>query len=96
MKNLRTGLSFAATAALVAISATSTPAFAQQGRNANVHCYGVNTCRGQSACRTASNECRGQNTCRGQGFRELTARQCRTQGGSLTAPAAPAAPSQGN
>ncbi len=93
MTNLRTGLSFAATAALVALSATATPAAAQQGRNANVHCYGVNTCRGQSACRTAANECRGQNACRGQGFSELTARQCRAQHGSITPPAAPA-PSQ--
>ncbi len=90
MTNLRNGLSLAATAALVALSATSTPAFAQsRGAAATVHCYGVNTCRGQSACRTASNECRGQNACRGQGFRELTARQCRAQGGSLTAPTAP-------
>ena len=90
MTNIRNGLSFAATAALIALSATATPAMAQsRGAAATVHCYGVNTCRGTSACRTAANECRGQNTCRGQGFTELTARQCRAQNGSLTAPAAP-------
>lgn len=89
MTNIRSSLSFAATAALVALSATAVPA-AAQSRAATVHCYGVNTCRGQSACRTAANECRGQNSCRGQGFSELTTRQCTARHGSLTPPAAPA------
>jgi hypothetical protein len=37
---------------------------------------GVNACKGQSACKTASNECKGQNSCKGQGFVELTQKEC--------------------
>ena len=85
MMTLKTGASIAATAALLALSgaAVSTPSFAQ---GANVHCYGVNSCKGQSACKTAKNDCRGMNSCKGQGFKEMTARACAAAGGSLTEP----------
>ena len=43
---------------------------------AKMHCMGVNSCKGQSACKTASNECRGMNTCKGQGFKEMTQKEC--------------------
>jgi hypothetical protein len=43
---------------------------------AKMHCTGVNACKGQSACKTASNECRGMNTCKGQGFKEMTQQEC--------------------
>ncbi len=48
----------------------------------SVHCYGVNACKGQSACKTASSSCKGQNACKGQGFLELaSAEECTAQGG---------------
>jgi len=85
MITTRTGFSLAATAAVVALSAAAptAPVFAAQGA-AKVHCYGVNSCKGTSDCKTAKNECRGQNECKGQGFKELTAKQCKAEGGSLT------------
>lgn len=43
---------------------------------ATVQCAGVNSCKGQSACKTASNACKGQNSCKGQGFLELTKAKC--------------------
>jgi uncharacterized membrane protein len=84
MITMKHGVSIAATAALLALSAvgTTAPAFAKQ--EAKVHCYGVNTCKGTSDCKTAKNECKGQNDCKGHGFKELTAKQCKTAGGSLT------------
>ena len=44
--------------------------------DAKMHCMGVNSCKGQSACKTASNECRGMNTCKGKGFMEMTKKEC--------------------
>lgn len=87
MITMKSGFSIATTAALLALSAvgTSAPAFGQDGAaTAKVHCYGINTCKGTSACKTAHNECRGQNECKGQGFKELTAKQCTAAGGKLT------------
>jgi uncharacterized membrane protein len=85
MITMKSGASIAATAALLALSALSptAPAFAK-GHEAKVHCYGVNTCKGTSDCKTAKNECKGQNDCKGHGFKELTEKQCTTAGGSLT------------
>ncbi len=31
---------------------------------ANVHCYGVNTCKGHNDCKIAGNACKGQNDCK--------------------------------
>ena len=84
MITARSGVSIAATAALLALSALSptAPALAK-GEVAKVHCYGVNTCKGTSDCKTAKNECKGMNDCKGHGFKEMTAQQCTTAGGTL-------------
>lgn len=84
MITARSGVSIATTAALLALSALAptAPALAKHAV-AKVHCYGVNTCKGTSACKTAKNECKGLNDCKGQGFKELTAKQCTTAGGNL-------------
>ena len=49
-----------------------------------IHCYGINTCKGTSDCKTAKNECKGQNDCKGQGFKAMTSKACKAAGGSLT------------
>jgi hypothetical protein len=43
---------------------------------AKIQCTGVNSCKGQSACKSASNSCKGMNSCKGQGFLELTKKEC--------------------
>jgi hypothetical protein len=53
---------FATAAAVFAVSAFTTAAYAQ------VPCTGVNACKGQSACKSAANACKGQNACKGKGF----------------------------
>ncbi len=64
----------------------SAPAFAAHHEAKNVHCYGVNACKGTSACKTAKSDCKGMNECKGQGFTEMTAEKCVAAGGSLTEP----------
>ncbi|EQB34103.1 BufA2 family periplasmic bufferin-type metallophore [Sphingobium ummariense] len=82
------GASFAATAALIAagLAVSSAPAYAKKAEAKTVHCYGVNSCKGESDCKTAHNECKGQNSCKGEGFKALTQAQCSAAGGSLTEP----------
>jgi uncharacterized membrane protein len=88
MLTIRNGVSLATSAALVAFAAAAptTPVLAKSAGASMVHCYGVNTCKGTSDCKTAKNDCKGQNSCKGQGFKELTAKQCKAESGSLTAP----------
>jgi uncharacterized membrane protein len=90
MTSSRTVLSFAAAAAVMAFAnLASTTAVAKDANGAKVvHCYGVNSCKGTSDCKTMKHECKGQNSCKGHGFKELTADACTAQGGSLTEPKA--------
>ena len=46
--------------------------------DAKIHCTGVNSCKGQSACKSGNHSCKGMNSCKGQGFLELTKQQCET------------------
>ncbi|WP_442679945.1 BufA2 family periplasmic bufferin-type metallophore [Sphingomonas sp. ASY06-1R] len=87
MISTRTGISFATSAALIAIAsaAPTAPAFAKHAGGAAVHCYGVNSCKGTSDCKTAHSDCKGMNACKGQGFKEMSAKACTAAGGSLTA-----------
>jgi uncharacterized membrane protein len=86
MITIKSGVSIATTAALLALAAATTtaPAFAQSAKAETVHCYGVNSCKGTSDCKTASNDCKGMNSCKGHGFKEMSSKACTAAGGSLT------------
>src|SRR5687768_17391225 len=67
MSNMRraSGASLAAAAALLLMAGCSTSDAPAQ--SAQVQCAGINACKGQSACKSASNSCKGLNACKGQG-----------------------------
>jgi len=76
------GLSLAvAAASLFATGCSSTPT--STASTAAVHCAGLNSCKGQSACKTANNACKGQNSCKGQGFVDVSASECSAKGGKV-------------
>ena len=52
----------------------STAAFAAD--TATIHCTGVNSCKGQSECKSAKNSCKGMNSCKGQGYVSMTKEAC--------------------
>ncbi len=54
-----------------------------------VKCYGVNSCKGTSACSGAGHGCAGKNACKGQGFLQMSKDDCMKQGGKLTEPGPP-------
>lgn len=69
-----TGLAMATAAAgLFATAAMSTASAAEAGK---VHCDSVNSCKGQTACQTASNACKGQNSCKGKGWLYMSKAEC--------------------
>jgi hypothetical protein len=50
---------------------------------AQVHCYGINGCKGQNDCKTADNACKGMGSCKGQGFKATTLAACNDAGGTV-------------
>lgn len=71
-----------AAAGLVSISPVSS-AISDNATAANVHCYGVNKCKGHNDCKTASNACKGHASCKGHGFVAMPAKACDDVGGKV-------------
>ena len=67
---------FAAATAAAMLFSTAMVGTAVAATGTNVQCAGVNSCKGQSACKTANNACKGQNSCKGKGFLEMSQADC--------------------
>ncbi|MEH6457275.1 MAG: hypothetical protein V7749_13180 [Cocleimonas sp.] len=50
---------------------------------AEVKCSGINSCKGTSACATATSACQGQNSCKGKGWIKATKADCEAKGGTV-------------
>ncbi|MES9942392.1 MAG: hypothetical protein ABW104_07835 [Candidatus Thiodiazotropha sp. 6PLUC2] len=79
--------------ASLALASTAATLFAvapmksvQAGSDANVHCFGVNKCKGHNDCKTANNACKGHAACKGQGFVNMSKHACEEIGGSVDKP----------
>ena len=74
-----TGVALALTAAtLFAIAPIAAHAGSDKGK-----CMGANSCKGHSACKTATSSCKGLNSCKGHGFLELSKSECDAAGGNF-------------
>ena len=85
--SMKPNFGLAAAAAIFALSAGVTTSVHAEGAKAKaevVHCFGENTCKGTSDCKSYTHDCKGQNDCKGQGFKDISAKACAKQGGSLT------------
>jgi uncharacterized membrane protein len=79
MRKNSTGVALATAAAMLfgtALTSTASAADETKAEGAKIHCTGVNSCKGQSACKSANNACKGQNSCKGKGFLEMTKADC--------------------
>jgi hypothetical protein len=78
-------LALAASAAALFAGAMSSPVFADEAQSStSVKCMGINGCKGQSKCKTASNACAGQNSCKGMGWLVTSsAEECTQKGGTV-------------
>jgi hypothetical protein len=63
----------------------ATPVLANEaGNSTQVKCMGINACKGQTKCKTATNACAGQNSCKGMGWLlSASADECVKQGGKV-------------
>jgi uncharacterized membrane protein len=85
--SIKSGVSIAAAAAFLALTAASVaaPANAADPDPAG-RCYGVNSCKGQSLCATAKHDCKNLNNCKGEGVLWMPKSQCLAKGGTLSEP----------
>lgn len=79
------GLALASAAATLLLAGTSTTASAaSHGKKvAEIKCSGINSCKGASACATATSSCAGQNSCKGQGWIKTSTKECTDKGGTV-------------
>jgi hypothetical protein len=85
MSNMRpiSGASLAAAAALLLVAGCSS-SYDKPAQSAEVMCSGINACKGQGACKTATNACKGQAACKGQGWLPTaSAEECTSKGGTV-------------
>ncbi|KTC63939.1 hypothetical protein AO262_11130 [Pseudomonas fluorescens ABAC62] len=54
-----------------------------QAADAQVHCYGVTSCKGMNDCKTKDHACKGLGACKGQGFKAMTKSACDAAGGKV-------------
>lgn len=55
-----------------------------QTTTADVHCYGINACKGQNDCSTDTNSCKGKGSCKGTGWVSKPSEQeCTKAGGKV-------------
>jgi len=81
-----TTIALATAAAAMFSAAPMTAVQAGSGSEANVHCFGVNKCKGHNDCKTATNACKGHASCKGQGFVSMSKHACEEIGGSVDKP----------
>jgi hypothetical protein len=74
-------ISIAAAAAFYSMY-KSVETFAPKAEAAQIACFGINACKGQTQCATAFNACPGQNSCQGKGFLYTSATECTDKGGA--------------
>ena len=76
-----------ASAAAALVLAGNVVARATDKTGSEVHCAGINACKGQGSCAGAENACKGKNTCKGKGYVDLSsADECAKKGGKVIEP----------
>jgi RNA polymerase sigma-70 factor (ECF subfamily) len=66
----------AAAAGALFLAGAAAPAAADDAKDGEIKCEGVNSCKGHGACATLWNECGGKNECKGKGFVLMKLEEC--------------------
>ncbi len=72
--NTKSAVLAAAAAALFTTGMMGAPGIAEAADD--VHCEGVNSCKGQTECAAAGHDCSGKNSCKGKGWKSMAAEDC--------------------
>ena len=81
------GMLIASAAAALILAGNVTARAGEQKMGGDVHCAGINACKGQGSCAGADNSCKGKNGCKGKGFVDVSsADECAKKGGKVVEP----------
>ncbi len=73
-----------ALAAASLFSVLSTAGSEAQTAANDVHCYGINACKGQNDCATDTHSCKGEGSCKGTGWvSKPSVQECTKAGGQV-------------
>lgn len=76
-----------ATGAAALLLAGGVVARAVEQGSGEVHCAGINECKGKGSCAGAANACKAQNECKGKGYVDVSsAEECIKKGGKVIEP----------
>jgi len=75
-----------ASAAAALVLAGNVVARATDKTASEVHCAGINACKGKGSCAGADNACKAKNECKGKGYVDVgSADECTKAGGRVIA-----------
>ena len=78
------GATLATVAAALFIAGAGITAAPTASQADEVKCSGINSCKGQGSCKTASNDCKGLNSCKGHGWvPTASTEECTSKGGMV-------------
>ncbi len=83
--NKVTGFLIASAAAGLVLSGAVTARAEEAKSGGEVHCSGVNACKGQGGCAGADHACAGKNGCKGKGVVKTSEKECKEKGGKVVA-----------
>ncbi len=82
---VRRGMLIASAAAALLLSG-KVVARAADKAGGEVHCAGINACKGKGSCAGAENACKAKNDCKGKGYVDVSsAEECKKAGGKVLA-----------
>ncbi len=85
--NAKRAVLAAAAAALFTAGVSMTPGSASaehHEKGEEVHCKGVNSCKGQTDCANPGHDCSGKNECKGKGWKKMSAEECEKAKASMS------------
>jgi hypothetical protein len=77
------GVTIAMAAAGLLLSGNAIAAEKGKSEEGTVHCAGINSCKGQTSCKSATNDCKGKNSCKGHGWLSVSKEECEKKGGKI-------------
>ncbi len=84
MNHKITGTALAAAAAGLILAGCAIPGTDSKMASAgDIHCSGVNSCKGKTSCKSADNNCKGKNSCKGEGWLSMSKEACAEKGGTV-------------
>ncbi len=83
MNRVGRGIMIASAAASLVLAGHVVARAAEKG-GGEVHCAGINECKGKGSCAGAENACKAKNECKGKGYVDVSsAEECTKKGGKV-------------